>query len=230
MIFSKPFFSWLPVFFVAFQSYSTAVHAENLQQIFLAQTQQPQPGKCITLAVDLAASPGFSREERDGAVELRYRMNFNNVAEGWSWHEGQLSSQEDYYHFKYLPLQSVIEGRGEYQAEDKIGVEQTMQRTWRYDYFLAFENLYDFYPRTVDDEAGFVAKLDPAWSGDLAMRARACLVSPVTSESTTFWKATYAKPTDFTLKKRYLIAHLEHLEFVDATTGRVLAVVKPLTH
>jgi len=43
----------------------------------------------------------------------------------------------------------------------------------------------------------------------------------VISESTTFWKATYAKPTDFTLKKRYLVAQLEEVYFIDTMSGRI---------
>ena len=213
--------------FVLFACFSVAVHAETGEQLFAQQSLKPQPGQCIDVQVDLTASPGFTQQALGDGTELRYRMGFNNVAEGWSWHDGPVTEQEDYYQFKYLPLQSVIDERGEYQSEDKIGVEQTMHRTWRYDYFLAFENLYDFYPRKTDDDAGFTARLTPVWSGETGMRAHACLVAPVVSESTTFWKATYGKPTDFTLKKRYLIAHLETLEFFDQKTGKVLAVIKP---
>jgi hypothetical protein len=55
-------------------------------------------------------------------------------------------------------LQSVVVERGEYAGEDKIGTTQQMKVSWRYDYFLAFDNLYDFYPRVVDDDAGFVGR------------------------------------------------------------------------
>jgi len=175
--------------------------------------------------VDLEASPGFSVDTTDSGIELRYLMAYNNIAEGWSWQPGADPKTEDYYRFKYLPLQSVGEERGSYLAEDKIGVVQTMKVSWRYDYFLAFENLYDFFPRTVDDDAGFSVKI-----GNLApilpgLRARACLKEPVTSESTTFWKATYGNPVDFTLKKRYLIGTLQALYFIDRHSGEELAVI-----
>jgi hypothetical protein len=93
--------------------------------------------------------------------------------------------------------------------------------TWRYDYFLAFENLHDFYPRVADDDAGFSAELPADAAAHLGMRARARLTEPVISESTTFWKATHGNPIDFTLKKRYLIAILEEVLFVDTKDDRI---------
>ena len=54
------------------------------------------------------------------------------------------------------------------------------------------------------------------------MRTRARLIEPVISESTTFWKATYGKPTDFTLKKRYMMGVVDAVEFVDSGDGRML--------
>ena len=65
--------------------------------------------------------------------------------------------------------------RGEYTHEDKIGEAQKMRIVWRYDYFLAFDNLYDFYPRRVDDEAGFDAELPPLPRERVALRARVVL-------------------------------------------------------
>ncbi len=53
------------------------------------------------------------------------------------------------------------------------------------------------------------------------MRARARLIEPVISESTTFWKATCGNPTDFTLKKRYLVDVLEEVYFVDSKSDRI---------
>ena len=96
-----------------------------------------------------------------------------------------------------------------------------MKVSWRYDYFLAFENLHDFYPRSVDDDAGFAADLPAGATAHLGMRARARLIEPVIRESTTFWKATYGNPTDFTLKKRYLVAVLEEVVFVDTKSDRI---------
>ena len=146
-------------------------------------------------------------------------MAFNQIAEGWSWRPLADPAVDDYYRYKFLPLQSVAVERGEYAHEDKIGVTQQMKVSWRYDYFLAFDNLYDFYPRAVDDDAGFSADLPADVAAHLGMRALARLIEPVISESTTFWKATYGKPTDFTLKKRYLMGALDEVDFVDTRDG-----------
>jgi hypothetical protein len=189
-------------------------------------------GRLVALEIDLANSPGFSVGAVDGRFEARYRMAFNNIAEGWNWYPQADPQNEDYYHSKFLPLKSVTVERGEYDGQDKIGETQRMKVTWRYDYFLAFENLYDFYPRGIDDDAGFVASLPESAAGQgerkVRMLAIASLVEPYVSESTTFWKATYGKPTDFTLKKRYLMGRLEAVWFVDADSGQVLARVPRL--
>ena len=179
-------------------------------------------GDRVIVAVDLDASPGFSI----GDGEFRYRMAFNNVAEGWSWQPGVDPSVEDYYRWKFLPLQSVIEERGSYEQEEKIGEPQKTGVVWRYDYFLAFDNPYAFYPRVVDDEAGFAAPL-PKEVGSVRLAAVGTLVSPVLSESTTFWKAIYARPVDFTLKKRYLVVRLDEVLACDAANGRTLARIRP---
>lgn len=179
-------------------------------------------GQAIEVDVDLAASPGFSVEVLGERAEVRYRMAFNQIAEGWSWRPLADPAVDDYYRYKFLPLQSELVERGEYAHEDKIGVTQQMKVVWRYDYFLAFDNLYDFYPRGVDDDAGFSADLPAAMAGQLGIRVQARLIDPVLSESTTFWKATYGKPTDFTLKKRYLMGVVDAVEFVDSGNGRVL--------
>ena len=121
----------------------------------------------------------------------------------------------------------MTDARGEYAFEDKIGESQQMKVLWRFDYFLAFDNLYDFYPRVVDDDAGFVARVPADRAQKVLMRATARLVEPVISESTTFWKAIHAKPTDFTLKKRYLVGKLETVSFVDGESGRVLQRLEP---
>ena len=186
-----------------------------------------RPGQEIEVEVDLAASSGFTVEVLGERAEVRYRMAFNQIAEGWSWRPLADPAVDDYYRYKFLPLQSVAVERGSYEFEDKIGVPQQMTVNWRYDYFLAFDNLYDFYPRAVDDDAGFNADLPADAATHLGMRVRAHLIAPVISESTTFWKATYGKPTDFTLKKRYLMATLDEVEFVDAGTDRVLCRVLP---
>jgi len=126
--------------------------------------------RLIAVEVDLANSPGFGVELVDGRPEARYRMAFNNVAEGWNWYPQADPQREDYYHAKFLPLKSVSVERGEYVHEDKIGEPETMRVLWRYDYFLAFDNLYDFMPRGTDDEAGFDAELtlEPEQAGGQA--------------------------------------------------------------
>lgn len=178
-------------------------------------------GQEIEVDVDLAASSGLTVEVIGERAEVRYRMAFNQVAEGWSWRPLADPAVDDYYRYKFLPLQSLVVERGEYRHEDKIGVPQQMKVSWRYDYFLAFENLHDFYPRSVDDDAGFAADLPAGATAHLGMRARARLIEPVIRESTTFWKATYGNPTDFTLKKRYLVAVLEEVVFVDSKSHRI---------
>jgi hypothetical protein len=182
-------------------------------------------GRPVVVDIDLEASPGYSADREEDRLAVRYRMDLNQVAEGWSWQPLADPAVEDYYRFKYLPLGSVGEERGEYVHEDKIGEPQRMRIVWRYDYFLAFANLYDFLARTTGDDAGFSAGLPARYDGRVALRARARLVEPVTAESTTFWKATHGQPTDFTLKKRYLVATLEAVEFFDATSGKLLCAI-----
>ena len=196
-----------------------------------AEAQTLAGERLMALEVDLANSPGFSVERIDGGVEVRYRMSFNNLAEGWNWYPLADSQKEDYYHAKFLPLKSVTVERGEYDHQDKIGETQRMKVSWRYDYFAAFENLYDFYPRTVDDDSGFVAVLPASPAGQPLPTVRMLVLlrlrAPFVSESTTFWKATHAKPTDFTLKKRYLVGELVEVWFLNEAGGGALVKTKP---
>ena len=207
--------------------FAPVLAAEPAELQFEALARLPEAGlkamigQEIEVDVDLAASSGLTVEVIGERAEVRYRMAFNQVAEGWSWRPLADPVVDDYYRYKFLPLQSVAVERGEYRHEDKIGVPQQMKVSWRYDYFLAFENLHDFYPRSVDDDAGFAADLPAGATAHLGMRARARLTKPVISESTTFWKATYGNPTDFTLKKRYLVAVLEDVVFVDSKSHRI---------
>jgi hypothetical protein len=212
---------------------SPALAAEPADRQFEALAGLPaaglraKAGQVVEVDIDLAASSGFSVEVLGERMEARYRMAFNQIAEGWNWRPLADPAVDDYYRYKFLPLQSVAVERGEYEYEDKIGEPQKMKVSWRYDYFLAFANLYDFYPRTVDDDAGFSADLPASVATHLGMRARAHLSEPVISESTTFWKATYGKPVDFTLKKRYLMAVLDEVQFTDTRDDRVLCRVLP---
>ena len=212
--------------------FSSVLAAETAEGQFATLAKLPPASlhdmvdKKVEVDVDLAASSGFTVEVTGERAEARYRMAFNQIAEGWSWRPLADPAVDDYYRYKFLPLLSVSEERGEYAHEDKIGVTQQMKVRWRYDYFLAFENLYDFYPRGADDDAGFSADLPAGEAAHLGLRARAHLIAPVISESTTFWKATYGKPTDFTLKKRYLIAVLDEVDFVDARNGEILCRIQ----
>lgn len=219
--------SFLPPLDLSASTVPSLLDAQSAFEALAALPGERRPtagGRLIALEIDLANSPGFTADIAEGRLEVRYRMAFNNIAEGWNWYPQADPQREDYYHSKFLPLQSVTVEHGEYEHQDKIGETQRMKVTWRYDYFLAFENLYDFYPRGTDDDAGFNASLPAvAGEGTVRMLALASLVEPYVLESTTFWKATYGKPTDFTLKKRYLTGRLEAVWFVDAASGCVLA-------
>lgn len=180
-------------------------------------------GERVVVQVDIDASPGVSSE----GGEFRYHMAFNNVAEGWSWQPLVNASVADYYRWKFLPLQSVNESRGSYVQEEKIGERQKTEVVWRYDYFLAFDNPYDFYRRSADDDAGFSVAL-PRAPSTMRLIAAGTLVDPALSESTTFWKAIHARPVDFTLKKRYFVVRLEEMLVCDANGGQALARIRPL--
>ena len=210
------------VFFGAAQAAETAERQFVAYAGLSGEKLVGKAGQVVEVDVDLTAGASLDVTLVGERMTVLYRMSFNQIAEGWSWRPLADPAIEDYYQFKFLPLQSVSVERGEYEHEDKIGTPQQMKVSWRYDYFLAFENLYDFYPRTVDDDAGFAANLPAALAGRVGMRAKARLIEPVISESTTFWKATYGKPTDFTLKKRYLVGRLEEVDFVDSVSGEVL--------
>jgi hypothetical protein len=213
--------------------FSPARAADPADRQFEALARLPESGlravsgQEIEVDVDLTGASGLTVDLAGDRAEVRYRMAFNQIAEGWSWRPLADPAVDDYYRYKFLPLQSVAVERGEYAHEDKIGVTQQMKVSWRYDYFLAFDNLYDFYPRAVDDDAGFSADLPADVAAHLGMRALARLIEPVISESTTFWKATYGKPTDFTLKKRYLMGALDEVDFVDTRDGRTLCRILP---
>ncbi len=192
--------------------------------------QQKAIGRSVEVDVDLGDGSGLAEEQQAGRINVLYRMAFNQIAEGWSWRPLADPAVDDYYQYKFLPLQSVWEERGEYRNEDKIGEPQETKVSWRYDYFLAFANLYDFYPRVADDDAGFSADLPAKLAGHVGLHAKARLIEPVLSESTTFWKAIHARPVDFTLKKRYLVGQLEEVSFVDLSNGRVLCTIHSGEH
>lgn len=184
-------------------------------------------------AVNLDDSPGFSLDFDSGAerVSLLYRMVFNNVAEGWSWDPQIGPESGDYYRYKYLPLFSAsVEKSPAVTVELYPGKMSEVRNLWRYDYFLAFDNLYDFYPRQVNDDAGFSASYaatSPPEVERIGMLAVCRLQPPYHEESNTFWKADFAEPVDRTLRKRYFMARLLELRFVDRENGKLLARVTP---
>lgn len=171
-----------------------------------------------------------------GRWRILFRMNFNQVAEGWSWRPLADPAVEDYYRFKYLPLGTRDVQQGEsYRAEDLPGRSREFRKVIRYAYYLAFENPYDFFPRPkLEDDAGFTLELPAGVAGEriaapggLRMRARAVALSPYFAESTTFWRATDGNPTELTLKNRYLIGRLQEVRFEDAdgnALGKLIAV------
>lgn len=188
-------------------------------------TQKPQDG-IFAFAVDLEGSAanlvrGYNKPER--RLEIRYIMTGNQVTEGWNWNPNADPQTTDYYRYKYLPLKDYTIKK---QAAD----------VWKFEYMLTFPNLYDFYPRTIDDDAGFVAQLPMAQddaikllaSDSLRMLAVCRLTPPWYAQSSTFWKATDSAPYDFMLKKRYLYADLLEVWFYDYHSGKVLAKIRPL--
>lgn len=195
----------------------------------------PASARCVegeTLHLRVETAPGDIEAGFDaasGRLRVLYRMAFNDVTEGWNWHPEAAPDKEDYYRHKYVLLKSVAEDRGSYRFEDKIGTPQDFAVQWRYDYFAAFDNPYDFYARG-DADAGFAAEIavSPADAErlagrDLRLALRVRLAAPCVSDSTTFYKATYGRPVDFTLKKRYLMGALDEVLFYDAATMEVLA-------
>jgi hypothetical protein len=198
----------------------TLIESVNPVQEYQRLQAEPKSTGCIGHRVQVDIDPA-GLELMPSAV--LYRMAANQVTEGWNWHPDSAREGDDYYHYKYLPLLSVDEDRGSYKGEDKIGVEQEFRVLWRYDYFFAFDNLYDFFARRNDADAGFRAVLSAAVPVEhLGMRAQAVLAEPCTTESTTFWKAIHARPVDFTLKKRYLLGKLDAVVFFDRRTGVAL--------
>lgn len=191
-------------------------------------------GQRFSFVVDLDNSPSFSLDfdAATGRLAMLYRMAFNNVAEGWSWQALANPESTDYYRFKFLPLASTQEEKSPpVSVELYPGMRREVKNLWRYDYFLAFENLYDFYPRQVDDDAGFGASVTlPADEAralldgkHLRMLVLCRLQPPYHAESNTFWKADFADPVDFTLRKRYLVGELLEVWFYDYSSGKVLA-------
>lgn len=205
---------------------------EYATRIAAPAAERCRAGEVVTLPVTLAqeALVDTAYDAATGRLRILYRMQFNDLTEGWNWHPDAAAAGGDYYTFKYLPIASTAEDRGSYRAEDKIGVPQEFRIRWRYDYFFVFDNPYDFYARDAGDDAGFVvnvampeAEARRLAGGDLRMGLRGRLAPDCLSDSTTFWKSTFATPVDFTLKKRYLVGKLVEVYFYDAISGKLLA-------
>ena len=192
-------------------------HADPIPGLYTQLAAHPAQ-RCLELDIDLTHGEAATFS----AGTLSYPMRDKAVAEGWSWPE-HTTTDTDYYLYKYLPLATESEDRRTYEMEDKVGEPQLMTERWRYDYFFAFNNLNEF-STTDDDDAALLFSLptgiDPASVG---LRAEVCLSEPVTRESTTFWKATYGKPVDLTLKKRYLVGSLRALHVIAPENGQRLA-------
>lgn len=207
----------------------------DVERVYEAAVAKPADGRFV-VTVDLSGE-NFTTSADTAGLQVLYRMNFNQVAEGWSWQPQANPETADYYRFKFLPLGSHEREQGApYVQEDMPGKSRQVRRVWRYDYFFAFDNPYDFFDRpTVEDDAGFAAKIpaspeqaaELAKPGRIGMVAWARWVNPRHADSTTFWKATDGKPVDLTLKNRYLIGKLEEVWFVDTTDGRLLAKLLP---
>ncbi|MBL8490100.1 MAG: hypothetical protein JNM82_04905, partial [Rhodocyclaceae bacterium] len=136
---------------------------------------------------------------------------------------------------KYLPLGNRdVERDAPRKGEDLPGRMREFRNVWRYAYYLAFENPYEFFERPqAEDDAGFSVELNGADArkvladrGVLKMVARAVRQSPYVAESTTYWRATDGQPTELTLKNRYFIGRLTEVLFVGKdgqSFGRITA-------
>jgi len=87
-------------------------------------------GQTVAVDIDLATSAEFVLAA-DGA--LTYGMAFNDLTEGWSWQPQARPEAEDYYRWKFLPLQSQLEAGATYVQEEKIGEPQQTRGERRYD-------------------------------------------------------------------------------------------------
>lgn len=182
----------------------------------------------FAVAVDDAdgESGSVRHDERGGVLRLLYRMNFNNVAEGWSWQPQADPAREDYYRYKFLPLGTREAETAPARIEEDLPGRAREVRTIRRDaYYFAFDNPYELYARhEADDDTGFAAdvKLPPAAARTVRLVALGRWTTPFRAESTTYWRATDSRPVNLTLKNRYFMGRLEAVWFCDAE-GRVLA-------
>lgn len=185
-----------------------------------------------TVVLPVAADPPVevSYDAATGRLHMHYGMFFNDLTEGWNWHPLEAAAGGDYYAFKFLPLASRLEEGAGYAVDNGPGYPDHYAVRTRTDYFFAFDNPYDFYPRDAGDTMGFDA--DVALPADeagrlardgLRLAVLGRLSADCLSGSKTYWRATVARPVDFTLLKRYLVGHIEEIRFFDSTFTRVLA-------
>ena len=201
----------------------SALPAEAIPATPVIGAFTPRDG-VAAFAVDLNALPGnplLGYDGKSGKLAIRYVMTGNHVTEGWNWNPLADPQSTDYYRYKYLPLRDVT-------------VEKTPSDVWKYEYMVTFANLYDFYPRSIDDDVGFSTEVAlpqaealALMQGNLRMLAVCRLAPPWHAQSSTFWKATDSAPYDFMLKKLYLSAELLEVWFYDYPSGKVLARLKP---
>lgn len=210
---------------VSVYSLISALSAEALPATPLADALAPQDG-VFAFAVDmnaLPANPVLGYDAKHRQLAIRYVMTGNHVTEGWNWTPLADPQTTDYYRYKFFPLKDVT-------------VAKTPSDVWKYEYMVTFANLYDFYPRSSDDDAGFSASVAASQAealglmqGNLRILALCRLTAPWHAQSSTFWKATDSAPYDFMLKKRYLYADLLEVWFYDYPSGKVLAKLKALS-
>lgn len=162
-------------------------------------------------------------------LHLFYPTQFNDLTEGWNWHPEAAGVGNDYYTYKYLPLGSRTEERGVEETVDNFGTHRYPVR-WRHDYFIAFDNPYDFYARDADENSGFAAVLPLSPDAAQALLTRPLglavqlrLQERCLSDSNTFWEATLSQPVKFSLKKHYLIGRIDSVVFYEQDSGTVLA-------
>lgn len=202
------------------------------------EAQRCQSGEEVLLPVDLSEGLGLEAnyDASRGRLRILYRMGFNHVTEGWNWQPLADPAREDYYRYKYLRSRSVVEERGSYENTSLFGGPRDIPLQWQHDSFFAFDNLYDFFPRGAGDDGGFAAEVAVAAedgarlaAGQLRMALKGRLHPPCIADSTTFWKATFSRPVELTLRKRYLIGRLEEIWFYDAASWEIVARIQPPT-
>ena len=66
-------------------------------------------GNSIELPVTLSqeALVDTAYDTATGRLRILYRMQFNDLTEGWNWHPDIAAAGGDYYTFKYLPSVQV---------------------------------------------------------------------------------------------------------------------------